>query len=62
MLTSDQPWAAWCWDSARVENRGPSITTIVPPAVTSGAAVATASPSREQYGSANGRWQAPDST
>jgi hypothetical protein len=31
MLTNDQPWAAKNRDSALVEKRGPSITTIVPP-------------------------------
>ena len=42
MLTRDQPCAAYHWDSARVEKRGPSMTTMAPPSTASGAA-----PSRE---------------
>ena len=42
MLTSDQPCAAKCRDSARVEKRGPSTTTIVPPSSTESSAAATA--------------------
>jgi hypothetical protein len=39
MLTSDHPCAAYQRDSARVENLGPSITTIVPPSTTSAPAL-----------------------
>ena len=62
MLTRLQPCAAYDCDSARVENRGPSITTIAPPRLMSGSAAATAVESRSQYGSANGACTAPRST
>ena len=62
MLTSDQPAAAYDCDSARVEKRGPSMTTIAPPRLTDGSAAATAADSRSQYGSANGACTAPVST
>src|SRR5207244_12842565 len=53
MPTTDQPCAACHWDSARVENRGPLITTMVPPATT--VSLPTATTVRRpagQYGSA----------
>ena len=46
--------------SARVENRGPSMTTIVPPSTTSGSPVAAAR-SVGQYGSAKDTCAAPES-
>src|ERR1700747_1837390 len=44
--------------SARVENRGPWITTMVPPSTTSGRPV-TAARKVGQYGSAKSPWTAP---
>ena len=61
MPTSDQPWAAYHFDSARVENRGPSMTTIVPPSTTSGSAARSVLADRPQYGSAKETWRAPSS-
>ena len=60
MLMTDQPAEANQADSARVENRGPSTTTTVPPSWTvmpsaSPAATATAR-SSGQYGSAKLMW------
>ena len=52
MLTSVKPWLANHLLSARVENRGPWITTMVPPSITSGRSDAAAR-SVGQYGSAN---------
>ena len=43
MPTTDQPWAENHRDSARVEKRGPSTTTSVPPSVTAQSAVRAAS-------------------
>nr|BFE76348.1 hypothetical protein GCM10020092_096490 [Actinoplanes digitatis] len=50
-------------DSARVENRGPSTTTIVPPStgLSSAPARRTASRPSGQYGSANETCTAPES-
>ena len=48
MLISVPPCAAYHCDSARVENRGPSMTTMVPPRRTSGAAATSASETRGQ--------------
>jgi hypothetical protein len=48
MLTRDQPAAAYDCDSALVENRGPSMTTIAPPRFTDGSAATTAAASRSQ--------------
>mgnify|MGYP006913920404 CR=1 FL=1 len=42
MLISENPCLAYHWLSARVENLGPSITTMVPPSTTPGTPVATA--------------------
>jgi len=77
MLTSDQPCAANQADSARVENRGPCTTTIVPPSTAPPAPLAlspaplvlspgapaanTAARPTAQYGSANETWTAPES-
>jgi hypothetical protein len=65
MPTSVQPWAANHWDSARVEKRGPSMTTRVPElagAQPCSRAVAMATERTDgQYGSANGTWHAPTS-
>ena len=47
----DQPCAANHWDSARVENRGPSTTTIAPPSMMSGLRRDRRA-QRGQYGSA----------
>ena len=42
MFTSVKPWRANHWLSARVENRGPWITTMVPPSITPGRSVTAA--------------------
>src|SRR5690349_5791215 len=57
MPTTDQPCAACHCDSARVENRGPLITTIVPSGTTLPAAITVARPAG-QYGSAAAVWTA----
>ena len=51
--TTDQPAAACHCDSARVEKRGPLITTSVPPSTAAGLAARNAARPRGQYGSAN---------
>ena len=58
MLTSVKPWRANHWLSARVENRGPWITTMVPPSTTPGRPAAAAR-SSGQYGSAKLTWMPP---
>ena len=60
MLTRVKPAEANHWLSARVENRGPWITTMVPPSTTSGRPV-TAARNVGQYGSAKSTWMAPES-
>ncbi len=60
MFTSVKPWRANQLLSARVENRGPWITTIVPPSITPGRSAAAAR-SVGQYGSANPTWMPPES-
>ena len=60
MLTRVKPCRANHWLSARVENRGPWITTMVPPSTTPGSSV-TAARSVGQYGSANPTWMPPES-
>ncbi|CKP22050.1 Uncharacterised protein [Mycobacterium tuberculosis] len=60
MLTRLHPAAANHWLSARVENRGPWITTMVPPSTTPGRPV-TAARSVGQYGSAKAAWTPPKS-
>jgi hypothetical protein len=57
MLTTDPPTEANQRDSARVENRGPCTTTIVPPSTACtpcrAPAASTVRRPRGQYGSAN---------
>src|SRR5437588_638960 len=60
MLTRVNPAAANHRLSARGENRGPSMTTIVPPSTTSGSPV-TAEPNVGQHGSAKATCPAPES-
>jgi hypothetical protein len=63
MLTTAPPIEVYQRDSVRVENRGPSITTIAPPSVTPSACVravwSTVSRPTGQYGSAKFTWTAP---
>ena len=59
MLISVKPWLANHRLSARVENRGPWITTIVPPSTTPGANAAARNVG--QYGSAKPTWTPPES-
>ena len=64
MLTTGPPIAAYQRDSARVENRGPSTTTIVPPSVTATAraprpSARTVARPAGQYGSAKFTCTAP---
>ena len=61
MFTSDQPCRAYHWLSARVENLGPSTTTIVPSTTASGAALPATRRNVGQYGSANPTWMAEPS-
>ena len=60
MLTNVKPWLANHRLSARVENLGPWITTMVPPSTTPGSSAAAAR-SVGQYGSANPTWMPPES-
>jgi hypothetical protein len=65
MFTTAPPMAVYQRDSARVENRGPSTTTIVPPSVTAmsdlAAVASTVARPVGQYGSANDTCTAPSS-
>ena len=60
MLTRVKPAAANHRLSARVENRGPSMTTMVPPSTTPGSPV-IAERNVGQYGSAKDTCAAPES-
>ncbi len=60
MFTSENPAEANHRLSARVEKRGPWITTMVPPSTTPGRSV-TAARSVGQYGSAKSTWIPPES-
>ena len=65
MLTTAPPMLAYQRDSARVENRGPSITTIVPPSTRSNPVRSATARTTErpvgQYGSAKLTCTAPRS-
>ena len=61
MLTTAPPIAVNQRDSARVEKRGPSTTTIVPPSTAPSVASSTACRPTGQYGSAKDTCTAPSS-
>ena len=60
MFTRWIPDARLIRDSARVENRGPWMTSTVAPSTSSGHASSASRRAREPNGSANGRWRTVD--